>query len=76
MAKCEFKIKNIKGFTKEQAMGQPVNFRYEDNEPILLGVITNVDDNYLYIDFEHDNINNDLTIEVNSDVCSMKLRGE
>lgn len=76
MAKCEFKIKNIKGFTKEQAIGQPISFQYENNEPILLGIITNVDDDYLYINFEHDNINNDLTIEVNGNACSMELRGD
>lgn len=70
--KGRFKIKNIEGFTKEQAIGKPVNFQYKNNELILLGIITDVDKDYLYVDFEHNN-GNDLLIEVNNNRCSMEI---
>lgn len=77
MAKGRFKINNIDGFTKEQAIGKPLF----DHNSILIGNITDVDENYLYVDFEHNN-DKGLLIEVDNDglfydeKCSMELRGE
>ena len=71
MGKGVFKIKNLHKFTREQALGQPISFQYyKDKEPTPLGVVTDVDEDYLYIDFEH---NNDeyLTIEINNNVLEL-----
>lgn len=73
MAKGRYKVNNINGFTKEQAIGKPVNYQYMNCKPIQLGVITDADENYLYVDFEHNN-NNDLLIEVNNNRCSMEIK--
>ena len=76
MANGQFKIKNVSNYTKEQAIGKPVSFQYyKDKEPTLLGIITNVDKDYLYVDFEHDN-KDDFVIEVNNNQMSMELRSE
>lgn len=74
MAKGRFKLRNIDGFTKEQALGIPVTYQYyKDKESTQLGVITDVDENYLYVDFEH-NSGNDLLIEINNNRCSMEIK--
>lgn len=77
MAKGRYKINNINGFTKEQAIGKPLF----DHIGIQIGNITDVDENYLYVDFEHNN-EKDMLIEVDNDnlfyneKCSMEIRGD
>lgn len=78
MAKGRFQINNIDGLTKEQAIGRPL-FDYSN---IFIGNITNVDENYLYVDFEH-NGDNDILIKIDNDniifydeECSMEIRGD
>ena len=76
MAKGEFRIKNTDNFTVEQIIGQPVEFKYKDNNPIPLGIVSKVDQDYIYIEYEHNN-DEDMTIEFNKDVSfSMEIAGD
>lgn len=75
MAKGKFKLKNTANFTEEQVIGQPVDFIHKNNR-ISLGTITSADEDYLYIEFEH-NGDNDLILESSSNITwSMEVKDE
>lgn len=53
MAKGEFKIRNIYGFTTGQVKGKAVNYGFSNYDPIFIGTLTYADEEYIYGEFIH-----------------------
>lgn len=53
MGKGEFKVRNIDKLTTEQVKGVPLNYIENHCVPVLLGIVTYADENYLYGEFTH-----------------------
>lgn len=66
------KIKNKYNFTTEQIRGIPIEYKQDSNEPVVLGIATHSDENYIYADC---NGNEDFLIEFHNDV-SVELRSD
>ena len=76
MAKAEFKIENKNNFTAEEIIGFDVSVKCENGNIIPIGIVSKVDEEYIYIDFEHNNDNN-MIIEVNKNAsCSIEIAGD
>ena len=68
--KGEFKFKNKYNLTTEKIRNKPVTISI--NNIVLVGVLTHVDDDYVYGDFKHNN-ENDIMIELNNEDYLMSM---
>lgn len=51
MAKAEFKIENKNNFTAEEIIGFDVSVKCENGNIIPIGIVSKVDEEYIYIEF-------------------------
>lgn len=82
MGKGEFKVRNINKLTTEQVKGLPLNYKEDDNNLGVLGIMTHADENYLYGKFTHTG-EEYVRIEIGCDkdvysgvIFSMEIEGE
>ena len=52
--KGEFKFKNTYNMTEHEIKDMPVKINV-DNEPVLIGILTHIEDDYIYGIFNHNN---------------------
>lgn len=62
--KGEFKFKNTYNMTENEIKDMPVKINV-DNEPVLIGILTHIEDDYIYGIFNH-NQEYDIMIELNN----------